>query len=105
MLTGPEGNLARRSPVSGFVLIGPGATYPMHNHAPREVYLVLTPDAEWAHEEDDWFPVEAGQVIHHRSRQDHAIRAGRTPFLAFAAWLDDGDRGAIAVRDGRVSRE
>ena len=97
MLTGPDGNLARDAPCSGFLLLGPGTEYPQHSHGPAEVYLVLTPGSEWRLDGTRWFGVEAGQVIHHAPWQNHAMRTHDTPMLAFAAWLDDGDRRAISI--------
>jgi len=97
MLTGPEGNFARDAPCSGFVLLGPDTEYPEHSHAPREVYLVLTPGVEWRLDGTHWFSVDPGQVIYHSPWQGHAMRTQVTPMLAFAAWLDDGDRRAIRI--------
>ena len=97
VLTGPEGNFAREAPVSGFLLLGPYTEYRDHSHAPREVYLVLTPGAEWRVDCTDWFTVEPGQVICHPSLQIHAIRTHSAPVLIFGAWIDKGDRGAIAI--------
>ena len=89
MLTGPEGNLARQAPVSGFVLLGPDTAYAEHSHAPREVGLVLTPGAEWNVDGSGWSGVAAGQIIHHMSWQSHGMRTREVPMLAFAAWLDE----------------
>lgn len=97
ILTGPEGNLAREAPCSGFVLLGPETEYPEHCHGPREVYLVVTPGGEWCLDGTDWFSVRPGQVIHHAPWQSHAMRTSREPMLAFAAWLDQGDRRAITI--------
>lgn len=97
ILTGPEANLARHIPCSGFVLLGPETEYPSHSHVPREVYLVLTPGGEWRLDDGDWFSVESGQVIYHAKLQNHAMRTRNAPMLAFAAWLDDGDRDAITI--------
>jgi tellurite resistance-related uncharacterized protein len=97
MLTGPESNFAPDVPCSGFVLLGPETEYPTHSHAAREVYLVLTPGTDWCLNGAHWFPVEPGQVIYHRSWQNHAMRTHATPMLAFAAWLDYGDRRAITI--------
>lgn len=97
MLTGPEGNLARQAPCSGFVLLGPDTIYAEHSHGPREVYLVLTPGAAWNVDGTGWSAVAAGQVIHHGPWQRHAMRTGATPLLAFAAWLDEGDRSAVTI--------
>ena len=80
-----------------FLLLGPHTEYRDHSHAPREVYLVLTAGPQWRVDGGDWFAVEPGQVVFHPSRQLHALRARSTPLLVFAAWLDRGERAAIAI--------
>lgn len=99
MLTGMEANFACSVPCSGFVLLGPGAEYPEHSHAPREVYLVLTAGAHWRLDSGQWFAAKPGQVIYHSAWQRHAMRTHSEPMLAFAAWLDDGDRRAISIHN------
>lgn len=95
-LSGPEGPVLCEAPMAGYMLLGPNLLYPDHQHAPREVYLVLTPGARWSLDSGEWFDVAPGTMIVHDSWQNHAIRTGNTPFLAFAAWLDAGDRNGIA---------
>ena len=97
LLSGPEGPLICTHPYAGFLLLGPDLLYRDHRHAPREVYLLLTPGAEWRLDGGDWFPVAAGDVVLHRSWQPHATRVGTTPLLAFVAWLDPADRGGIDI--------
>jgi len=94
-LSGPEGPIRCLSPRGGFYLMGPNVLYPSHNHAPREVYLIMTPGVEWALDEGDWFPVQPGELIFHSPWQMHAMRSGDQPVLAYAAWLDPGNREAI----------
>lgn len=45
-LSGPEGPIKCMSPRGGFYLMGPDVFYPAHNHAPREVYLIMTPGCQ-----------------------------------------------------------
>jgi len=93
--SGPDAPLLCAVPRGGLVLLGPRVTYPSHHHAPREVYLVLTPGAQWCLDEGEWFDVEAGELIFHDSWQMHAMRTGAQPLLAFAGWIEVGDRRAI----------
>lgn len=93
--SGPDAPLLCAAPRGGLVLLGPGVEYPGHHHAPREVYLVLTPGSQWCLDEGDWFDVNAGDLIFHDHWQMHAMRAGDQPLLAFAGWLEAGDRRAI----------
>jgi mannose-6-phosphate isomerase-like protein (cupin superfamily) len=93
--SGPDAPLLCAVPRGGLVLLGPEVTYPSHHHAPKEVYLVLTPGAQWCLDEGEWFAVEAGELIFHDSWQMHAMRTGGQPMLAFAGWTEAGDRRAI----------
>ena len=93
--SGPDAPLLCAVPRGGLVLLGPQVTYPSHHHAPKEVYLVLTPGSQWCLDEGDWFDVEAGELIFHDSWQMHAMRTGDQPLLAFAGWIEVGDRRAI----------
>ena len=95
-LSGPDGPVLCEAPMAGFMLLGPDVHYPDHKHAPREVYLVLTPGARWSLDSGDWVAVPAGALILHQSWQKHAIQTGDTPFLAFAAWLEPGPRDGIS---------
>jgi hypothetical protein len=96
-LSGPDCPLLCEVPRCGYVLLAPGVTYQDHNHEPREAYLVLTPGAQWCLDSGEWFDVHAGDLILHQPWQMHAMRAGDQPLLAFAAWLESGDRKAIQI--------
>jgi len=101
--SGPDAPLVCLVPRGGLVLLGPGVEYPGHRHEPREVYLVLTPGSEWRLDDGDWFDVDAGDLIFHDRWQVHAMRARQQPLLAFAGWIEAGDRRAIGwARDGEA---
>ena len=93
--SGPDAPLLCAVPRGGLLLLGPGVEYPSHHHAPKEVYLVLTPGSQWRLDEREWFDVDAGDLIYHDSWQMHAMRTRDEPLLAFAGWLEAGDRRAI----------
>jgi len=95
-LSGPDGPILCEAPMAGYMLLGPDVHYPDHRHQPREVYLVLTPGAQWSLDSGEWFDVAPGTMIVHDGWQNHAIRTGDTPFLAFAAWLEAGPRSGIS---------
>lgn len=103
--SGPDAPLLCAVPRGGLVLLGPGVEYPSHHHAPKEVYLVLTPGSQWCLDEGEWFDVEAGELIFHDSWQMHAMRSGDRPLLAFAGWLEAGDRRAIGWSDNNAAIE
>ena len=97
LLTGPDAPFAQELPPSGFLLLGKNTEYPAHGHVPREIYLVLTPGAEWSLDQKNWFSVTPGEVIYHAPNQIHAMRTQSVPMLAFAVWLDDGKRNSISI--------
>jgi mannose-6-phosphate isomerase-like protein (cupin superfamily) len=96
-LAGPGGLIPSASPLCGFMLMAPGITYPDHRHAPPEIYLVLTPGTEWRLDRKDWFDIKPGDLVHHTARQWHATRTRAEPMLAFAGWLEPGQRADIAM--------
>lgn len=91
-LSGPEGPVYCAAPRVGLMLMGPGVTYPDHRHSPTEVYMVLTPGAQWRLDEGGWFDVAPGDLIYHSAWQMHAMRTSDQPFLAFAGWIEPGQR-------------
>ncbi len=93
--SGPDAPILCAVPRGGLLLLGPDVVYPGHHHEPREVYLLLTPGSQWCLDEGDWFDVSPGDLIFHNSWQMHAMRTFDKPLLAFAGWLDVGDRRAI----------
>lgn len=95
-LSGPEGPIKCIAPRGGFYLMGPNVTYPSHNHAPREVYFIMTPGIEWCLDDGDWFDVQPGDLIYHAPWQMHAMRSGNAPALAYVAWLEPGNRLEVA---------
>jgi len=94
-LSGPDCAQRCEAPLSGFILLGPDFEYPDHHHAPREVYLVLTPGTRWRLDSGEWFEVGPGDLIVHEPWQMHATRTGAQPLLAFVAWLERGERSAV----------
>ena len=94
---GPDCPVRCAAPRGGFMLMGPNVTYQDHRHAPREVYLVMTPGSEWRLDGGDWFAVAPGDLIFHDAWQMHATRTHDQPMLAFAGWLEAGDRSAIEI--------
>jgi len=102
-MAGPDGPIKCAAPRGGIMMMGPNVTYPDHRHKPKEVYLVLTPGAQWRLDEGDWFDVEPGDLLYHEEWQMHAIRTTDQPFLAFAGWVEPGERSAIGWSDsGKV---
>lgn len=97
-LIGPDGSQPSERVTLGFVLLGPGLTYPFHRHPARELYYALSGRAEWAVDGGPFRALPAGSFVLHREDQPHALRTGDEPLLAISAW-----RGAIRGRSSFVT--
>jgi hypothetical protein len=93
--SGPDAPIRCAAPRGGFMLMAPNVLYPAHEHGPREVYWVITPGTRWQLDHGDWFDVAPGDLILHRPWVPHAMRTGPEPMLAFAGWVEAGDRTSI----------
>lgn len=80
-LLGPGGIEARGDIWVGLSLMAPGTRYPDHDHAPEEVYLVLTPGEFW-HGDAAWIAPGVGGTVYNVPGIRHAMRAVDQPFLA-----------------------
>jgi len=70
----------------GILALGPNAEYPLHQHPPSEVYLVLTGDGQWRHGgAQDYRTVAAGSTLSNNPNDLHAAQAG--PNALFALWV------------------
>lgn len=78
---GPGGIEARGDLWIGLSLMAPGTRYPNHDHAPEEVYLVLTPGEFW-HGDAAWIAPGVGGTVYNVPGIRHAMRAVDQPFLA-----------------------
>ncbi|MGQ0610729.1 MAG: dimethylsulfonioproprionate lyase family protein [Paracoccaceae bacterium] len=80
-LLGPGGIEARGDVWVGLSLMAAGTRYPDHDHAPEEVYLVLTPGEFW-HGDAAWTAPGVGGTVYNSPGIRHAMRAAEQPFLA-----------------------
>ncbi len=77
-----KGGLEERDDVwVGISLLAPGVKYPVHQHPPEEVYLVLS-QGHWQKNGGDWFEPGTGGLVHNPPGILHAMRSGSTPLLA-----------------------
>ena len=93
--SGPDAPIRCSVPRGGLLIMAPDVTYPGHNHGPREVYLVLTPGSQWRLDQGEWFDVMPGDLIYHDAWQIHSMRTASEPLLAFAGWVEAGERLSI----------
>ncbi|QPC88070.1 transcriptional regulator [Mesorhizobium sp. NBSH29] len=101
-LFGTRGHFRNDRIAGGFLLLGPGVVYPDHHHVAEEIYIPLTGGTEWRMDDGDFVPRAGGEVIHHRSNANHAMRTGAAPLLALYLWRG-GDLAQRSVID--VGRE
>ncbi|MBB3236965.1 dimethylsulfoniopropionate lyase [Phyllobacterium endophyticum] len=88
MIIGP-GGLEERSDIwLGVTLMAPHVRYPDHNHAPEEVYLVLSP-GEFRQGDGGWFSPGVGGSFYNVPEIKHAMRSTDAPLLAFWALKQD----------------
>lgn len=86
MIVGPGGLEERRDVWLGVTLMAPHVRYPDHEHAPEEVYLVLS-KGEFRQGEGEWFSPGLGGSFYNEPGIRHAMRSVDTPLLAFWALL------------------
>ncbi|ASM74349.1 MULTISPECIES: dimethylsulfonioproprionate lyase family protein [Roseobacteraceae] len=90
MIIGPGGIEERSDVWIGLSLLAPGTRYPDHNHAPSEVYLVLSP-GEFKQAGGAWFSPGVGKTFYNSPGILHAMRSTPDePLLAL--WLLDVER-------------
>ncbi|MBY5572140.1 transcriptional regulator [Rhizobium leguminosarum] len=86
MIIGPGGLEERSDLWFGVTLMAPQVRYPDHDHAPEEVYLVLS-EGEFKQGEGDWFSPGIGGSFYNVPDIKHAMRSLGTPLFAFWALL------------------
>lgn len=85
-LFGTRGHFDNQMAAGGFLILGPGIEYPDHRHVAEELYVPLAGRAEWRKGEGPFLSRMPGEVIHHLSRVNHAMRTGAEPLLALYLW-------------------
>jgi quercetin dioxygenase-like cupin family protein len=83
MIVGPNGFEPRDDVWVGVSLLAPDVRYPDHNHAPEEVYLVLS-EGKFRQDDKDWFEPGVGGSFYNRPNIKHAMASGDAPL--FAIW-------------------
>ncbi|UVK52351.1 dimethylsulfoniopropionate lyase [Mesorhizobium sp. AR02] len=83
---GTRGHFADDAVAAGLLILGPDIVYPDHHHVAEEIYIPLTGGTEWRMGEGGFRKREAGEVVHHASNVNHAMRTAREPLLALYIW-------------------
>ena len=85
-VVGPRGLEQRNDVWVGISLMAPDICYPVHQHAPEEVYLVLS-EGRWQ-QAGVWHEPGIGGVVHNPPDVLHAMSSGSRPLLAtWCLWL------------------
>ena len=93
-LFGTRGHFVHDRMAAGFLLLGPDVVYPDHHHVAEEIYIPLTGGAAWRMGDGPFVEREGGEVIHHASNVNHAMRTRAEPLLALYLWRG----GPLATR-------
>lgn len=83
---GTRGHFANDEVAGGLLILGPDSVYPDHHHTAEEIYIPLTGGTEWRMGERGFRVRAAGEIIHHASNVNHAIRTGKEPLMALYIW-------------------
>lgn len=98
-LFGTRGHFANEQLAAGFLILGPGIEYPDHHHIAEELYIPLTGGTAWRMGDEPFRLRAAGEVIHHASNVNHAMKTGSDPLLALYLW-----RGGPLAQRSTISR-
>lgn len=87
-----DGPLVMTEGLVEIMLLDANLKYPMHSHAPEELYLVLAGKVWWEAEGDPEAPAwrQPGDVIHHPPHRRHSLTAGDKPAILLALWRGGG---------------
>ena len=83
---GTRGYFVNDGVAAGLLILGPGTVYPDHHHIAEEIYIPLSGGTEWRMGEGGFRVRQAGEVIHHASNVNHAMRTGKEPLMALYLW-------------------
>ncbi|MEW6631142.1 MAG: dimethylsulfonioproprionate lyase family protein [Pseudomonadota bacterium] len=83
---GTRGHFVNGEVAAGLLILGPDVVYPDHHHIAEEIYIPLTGGTEWRMGEGGFHLREAGEVVHHASNVNHAMRTGKEPLMALYIW-------------------
>ena len=100
-LFGKRGHFVEDRIACGFLLLGPGTHYPDHHHEAEEIYIPLTGGASWRKGDGPYEVRATGEVIHHPSNVNHAMRTAAAPLLALYLWRG-GPLAAKSTLSGRA---
>jgi len=89
-LAGPHGHFHSDSARLTVGYWGPGLYYPPHNHAPAELYTVVSGQALFHAEGEADLTLSPGDTRLHQPNQPHALTTTDHPVLTFVLWRGEG---------------
>jgi len=98
---GTRGHFCNDGMAAGVLVLGPDIGYPDHHHVAEEVYIPLTGGSLWRKGDGPYVSRAGGEVIHHPSNVNHAMRTGMEPLLALYLWRG-GDLAQRSTVTGAV---
>ena len=88
-IVGPGGLELHDTVAVGVSLLAPHVVYPVHQHPPPEIYIVMS-EGEWFTEETGWHRPGIGGRVYHPANRRHAMRSGDVALLAiWCLWIGD----------------
>lgn len=74
--------------VAGLMYVSSNQSYPLHQHSPQELYLVLSGEANWRYGGQEYFEkLLPGDVLYNHPNDLHGVTAGSSPVLAlYVLW-------------------
>ena len=95
---GKDGIITCDEVAAGFTLQGRDIYYPPHAHQAEESYWIIGGNGDWKVGAEPWFPVEAGNSVHHTSGVRHAMQTNAMPMLSIWLWTSHLDSEVAIVR-------
>lgn len=89
-LVGPTGHFHSHQCRMTIGYWGPELDYPWHQHAPEELYTILSGSADFMAEGEEDRCLLPGDTKMHRANQPHAMITKDHPILCFVFWRGDG---------------
>jgi hypothetical protein len=100
---GTRGHFDNRKLAGGLLILGPRIDYSDHHHVAEEFYIPLTSGTDWRMGDGPFRRREAGEVVHHASNVNHAMRTGEEPLLALYVWRG-GPLAARSIITGKAGQ-
>ena len=78
---------------AGIMYVDQGCTYPLHNHPPQELYLIVSGTARWRFGgAEELVEMEPNMTLYNNPSDFHTVEAGDTPLVAMYVLWGDGVR-------------